>query len=95
MCRNGYYRADADPIDMPCTSKLGSGQTGERLHVTGKGDVHQSKCRGMLNKGICLGGILRRPGAQSSSSGGALQVRVFLTLGQCQEDRNLGFFALF
>ncbi|NWJ02804.1 EPHB2 protein, partial [Crypturellus undulatus] len=20
VCRNGYYRADADPVDMPCTT---------------------------------------------------------------------------
>lgn len=28
VCRNGYYRADADPVDMPCTSMWALGNWG-------------------------------------------------------------------
>lgn len=84
VCRNGYYRADADPVDMPCTSMWGSGQLGRVAHSWER--RHQSK-----HEGLCLSGILEeissrplseRPGCSEPLLWSALALTTFLTTGQ-------------
>lgn len=36
VCRNGYYRADADPVDMPCTSMWAPGNWGGEAQSWGR-----------------------------------------------------------
>lgn len=84
VCRNGYYRADADPVDMPCTSTWALGNWGG-WHTAGKGDISQST-KVSVSVGFWrrfpAGHCLKGQGAQSPSSGVPLQWGLFLTMGQ-------------
>ncbi|KAF1439932.1 Ephrin type-B receptor 2, partial [Spheniscus mendiculus] len=92
VCRNGYYRADADPVDMPCTSMWALGNWGGT--TCGWEGRHQST-KGCLAKASVSVGFWRKPGGSERlilagvglSYPGPVYACKHCT---CKEDRNLG-----